>query len=325
MSLAGVATAQQAGILNDFRGVYLDMRRTSDERCAMVMDMGKTSNKRTEKRAYGLGAGHARYRPYGEPARFDSLEFRGLETTNHIYEFGTDWEIYDREDDLTQSIPEHVAEGGRSLALVEERAIFDFINGTTMATGGVLPYVPNAADGLPTFSGSARFGHANGNIISGFATTDVTTVRTGVYAADRRFREFTLRGQPMFKDNVLDGPMLVIYSAADNLVFAEAFNLPVIPSAAGTASQSNILRAQLGGKEYTLWCTTRMNAGEMVTALVNSPTKPLFRQTRTAVKPRVGNDGTSDTTSLKRKEWAHWERRAGFGSTEPYGWIKHVA
>ena len=308
---------QQAGLLADHRDAFLNTRRTSDPKVSMIMDLGLSSDKRVETRAYYTAAPHAQFRQYGDPVnegQFDSVKW---DTVNYIYDLRLSWSKYDREDDLTQSLTDQARTGGESLAGSPERALFDFIN----ASASFLPNVTNASDGLAAYSASTRFETAGGNIVAGQTFATSSGVRIAMYAAHERFRDFKARGQPLHPEPVLDSSMLVIYSNADNLAFAEAFNLPIVTSASGNAGISNILQAQLGGRTYTLWETSRLAAGISVVTLSGAK-KPFFMQTRTNMVEAFGDEGNSDDARLTGREYVQWEQRMGFNAGVMYGSIK---
>lgn len=319
MSVNSVNT-QQAGLLADHRDAFLNTRRASDPKVSQIMDLGLSSDKRVETRAYYTAAPHAQFRAYGDPVnegQFDSVKW---DTVNYIYDLRLSWSKYDREDDLTQSLQDQARTGGESLAGSPERALFDFINGTA----AFMPNVTNASDGLPAYSASTRFETAGGNIVSGTSFATAAGIRAAIYAAQARYRDFKARGQPLHPEPVLDSPMLVIYSNADNLAFAEAFNLPIVESSSGNAGISNILQAQLGGRTYTLWETSRLGAGVAVTALSGAK-QPFFMQTRTNMVEAYGDEGNSDDARLTGREYVQWEQRSGFGAGVMYGTIKLTA
>ncbi|RLB44667.1 MAG: hypothetical protein DRH30_00885 [Deltaproteobacteria bacterium] len=308
---------QQAGLLNDHRDAFLNTRRSSDPKVSMAMDLGLSSDKRVETRAYYTAAPHAQFRAYGDPVnegQFDSVKW---DTPNHIYDLRLSWSKYDREDDLTQSLTEQARTGGASLAGTPERALFDYINGTTL----LMPSLQNASDGLAAYSATTRFETAGGNIEAGHSFASSSGVRIAIYAAHNRFRQFKARGEPLHPEPVLDSSMLVIYSSADNLTFAEAFNLPVVDNASGNAGISNILQAQLGGRIYTLWETSRLPAGTCVVFLSGAK-KPFFMQTRTNMVESYGDDGNSDDARGTGREYVQWEQRQGFGAGVMFGTIK---
>lgn len=308
---------QQAGLLNDHRDAWMNTRRTSDPKLSLIMDLGLTSDKRVESRAYHTAPPHAQFRNYGDPVnegQFDSVKW---DTPNHIYDLRLSWSKYDREDDQTQSLTDLAREGGKSLAGVPERALFDQINGTT----NVLPFVQNASDGIAAYSASTRYETSGGNIVASQSFASANGVTAAVYATHNRFRQFKSRGEPLHAEPVLDSPMLVIYSSADNLVFAEAFNQPIVSNSSGNAGVSNLLQAQIGGRTYYLWETSRLAAGTAVTCLTGAK-KPFFKQTRTPLSESYGDEGNSDDARNTGREYVQWESRDGYGAGVMFGSCK---
>ena len=110
----------------------------------------------------------------------------------------------------------------------------------------------------------------------------------------------------------------------DNLAFAEAFNLPVIETTSGNASQSNLLRAQIGGRDYILWEEPRMTQGEMVCHLTAGP-KPLYRQTRTPLREKIWSETNDPTSRRYGREGVGWEAREGYGGGTPFATFQATA
>lgn len=306
--IAGNVLAE--GLLADYAGAYANTRRTPDPKVAMVMDLGAASFGRSDTRGYFEAAPHMRHQPMGDPVPEEGMDSKSFQIVNWPYALRIPWHKDDREDDRTGSLRAMAEAGGRSAGLSAERGLFDLLNGTT----SFIPSVPNAADGTAIFSTATRFEVSTGNSLTGFSAASGPAYRSGIYGALSQFRLFKDgKGQPLFTDDQLNQPVLVIGSAVDMAALQEAFHKGLVAYANSTsnAGVDNVL--MLANSNLIFWMTQRVATGVAYVALSGAPVKPFLMQERGKIETAYATAENSDLSRTSQIEYAQWRQRLGFG------------
>lgn len=306
--IAGNVLAE--GLLADYAGAYANTRRTPDAKVAMVMDLGGASYGRTDTRGYFEAAPHMRHVPMGEPMPEEGMDSKSFQIVNYPYGVRVRWHQDDREDDRTGSLRQMAEQAGASAGLAPERALFDLLNGTT----SFIPSVPNAADGTAIFSTSTRFEVSTGNSLTGFSAASGPAYRSGIYGALSQFRLFKDgKGQPLFTEDQLNKPVLVIGSVVDMAAIQEAFHKGLVAYANSTsnAGVDNVLA--LANSNLVFWMTSRVATGVAYVCLSGAPVKPFIMQERTKIQTSYATVENSDESRNTGHEYVQWRQRLGFG------------
>lgn len=307
------------GLSSEYANAYTNTRRASEARMKMIVDMGQSSG-RTTTRGYFEAAPHARYQPQGDPITAEGMASKAFTIVNYPYSLRIDWHKDDREDDRTGSLKTVAQQGGASLGLLPERFLFDYLNDSA----STLPAIGNAADGIALWSASTRFEVATGNslTVSSWSASG-PAARGAIWTGEEQFHLFKDgKGQPLFTDDVLDSPTLIIHAAADMDIFAEALQQGIVAYAnsSSNAGVDNPLMAY--GKKFIPWVTSRIATGTFFMAKTGTPVKPFILQERTAVVESYADDQNSDLSKNTGQEFIQWRQRLGFGAGLPYGLLK---
>ena len=312
-----------AGLRQEMADTYLKVKRESDQRLSLVMDLDLPSDKRQE--IYGF------FRAAPHPDRWDrgdSIPTKGFEALQYTvinYKYGRriSWHIDDREDDQTQTLVEQARNCGRGFAMLPERFFFELLT----STADLLPSIPTCADGAAFFAATAlgtdRFGVANGNLLSGSGVASSTAIRSDFWNAMEQYRLMQDgEGQPLHSDDTVDAGAVVIYNAQNEEVMRETFlqgRTFEEGSVGGAAVTNTILES---GMKVTLWSTQRLTDNDWFVFLKEPPKKAAFMQTRTQLREYYATAETSDRARDTGEEYIQWDRRLGAGLNEPYGCIK---
>lgn len=324
------------GLLNDARDTYTALSREADARLSLVMDTVPTDNRRKDL-AYLEAAPHFEFWRRGESIPKDSMKSVKFEAIAHNFARRVAWHKDDRADDQLQTIMESARMVGASAALNPERIFFDLLLGTT----NFLPAVPNAPDGADFFNATDgasndRFGFSGGNVVTGTGVTAVSDIKSGYYAAIEAFKGFQDgKGQPLFRDDICDGGVVIIFGSANTEIFEEAFiqrrqgmgidTTGAISTAtgvtAGTTPSNVILDAS---RDVTLWGTQRITTNSWYVFLKRSPKKAAFLFEREPLKEfsSLEGDNNGDLTRDTGEEYVQWETRQGGGIHLPYGAVQ---
>jgi hypothetical protein len=311
-----------AGLRAEFADTYAKLKRESDARLSLVMDLNIGSTRRYEPYGYFLASPHAAYWKRGTSIPTKGFASVGFQIYNLNWGRRVPWHKDDIDDDQTGTLMDNARATGRSFALLPERFFFDLMQGTTQT----LPYVPLAPDGVPMFSavdgaGLDRFGATGGNVIAGGGVADPGVIRANYYAAISRAKLFQDgEGQPLHDDQAVDGEWVVIYGAHNTEVFEEAFlQKRVGELTAGTdgvATPTNIVHD--ASRRVRLWGTQRITSDDWFAFMVNAPKKPTFLQTRAALEERFATMDNSDHARNVDEEYIQWKWRGNGGIALPY-------
>ena len=238
---------------------------------------------------------------------------------NHPYSLRVRWHKDDREDDRTGSLREMAQAGGRSHALSPERALFDFLGNSA----SFVPNIPNAADGTALFSSSTRFEVSTGNALTVSSwSASGPAARGALWSGVEQFGLFKDgKGQPLFTDDVLDSPIMVIHAMADLDVVSEALHAGLVAYANSTsnAGVDNVLMS--GGRKFIPWPTQRVSTGTMYLFLTGAPVKPFLMQPRTQIVESYADETNDPESRTTGWEYVQWRQRVGYGIGVVYSMI----
>lgn len=323
------ADALTAGLRSEFITTYRQRYALVRERLSPVMTLGIPSDKFEEIYGYYDSSPHWRRLPRGETIASKPLRAVQYRAKNVDWGIKIEWHKNDREDDQLRDLMTQARSAGEKGALIHERVFFQFLTGVTDPE--LMDSVPNAPDGAAlyatTAAGSARFGVTGGNLLTGSGVATSAAIRADFFNAIEQFRLFQdTEGQPLWDDATLDGGYTVIYGAANEQVFREAFQQArtVQATAAGQASTgaavSNIVLD--AGISVRLWSTQRITDNDWYIFLNASPIKAIFQQEREGIKDYAETMENSDNARRTKIESIQWDARYGYGINIPYQTVK---
>jgi len=325
--LAGATFA--AGILAQALGTYKQQYEVSKNRLGGCMEIDYPSTRREEIYAYMTTPPFLNRWPVGQNMEMGT--FKGVRYTclNHRWAQSVSWNASDLADDQLSSLLLTARQIGQNAAQLNERLFFQVLTGTTDTD--LLPSAtPNAPDGVALYSatdgpGGARFGVSGGNIVTGNVTSGIEC-RTAYWTALGQFRNMQdTQGQPLHDEAVIDGPKILIYGAANEQVFREAFiqnqvagiaDVGTDPSSANIAGVSNLI--QDSNQVPTLWSTQRISDNNSYLFLQNSPIKAIFSQLREPLREQVATMDNSDIARDSGVESVRFWMRSGVSPNLPY-------
>ncbi len=329
------------GLRSEMLGTYRRMYETARDKLARVMTLDLPSTRRTEFHFFWQSAPHMVRWIYGESMPESGFKGVRFNITNVRWGRAISWQADDRADDQTQSLLAQARGLGQSAGQLDERVLFQIMQGTTDAdllTGaGADPGnedtaggVPNAPDGQSLFSTTndgtaARFGATGGNLLTGTVPTAGPTESTGAefrtdyWAVREQFALFQdTAGQPLFNPVALDAEAVLIFAANNWEGMASAFQRSVIPvSSAGVSSET-----MAAGLTPILWPSQRITTDDMFTALTSAEIKAVFSQNRLPVTEVIATMENSDLARQTDEESIRFKMRKGFGVAEPYALIQ---
>ena len=313
------------GLRTEFWDTYAAvMNRNADSRLAKVMDLGVGATNREHDFAYYESAPH-----FAQWKRGGEIPSKGMASINFnvpVYEWGrrVPWLKWDRDDDQTSSLMQVARQAGNSAGLLPERFFFDLIQNAT----NLLPAVPTAPDGAAMFAttagGSNRFGASSGNLLTGTGAT-AAAILTDFYTAIEQFMLFQdTEGQPLFDDDLLSQPFILIHPVQLTEAMDTAF-LQKQQLGDGTAggAKSNVIADT--AKRVELWPSARLtDANDWYLFLGNPPKQATFFLDREGVQEESAllDDNNSDLVRSTAEEYIQWHSRSGAGIALPYGAIK---
>jgi hypothetical protein len=321
-----------AGLRADFAETYKAKYKQVAARLGRIMQLGVPSDKLVELFAYYMSAPHPARWPRGENRRskpFGSVQFS---VQNFDWSSQVEWHENDRNDDQTKSLYTQAQDAGSNFAHLHERIFFQML--LAAADADLLPAIPTAPDGAALFAttagGVARFGATNGNLLPGNGVGTGEVVRTDFWTTVQQFKLFQdTEGQPLWDDATLDGGYTVIYNAANEKIFREAFlqgrtiapvkNVGGSENVGGAAVTNVILES---GLEIILWGTQRITDNDWFVFLNNSPKKATFQLERQALRSIARTMENSDIARESKIESVMWDARYGYGVGLPYQTIK---
>ena len=320
-----------AGIRSEALSTYKRHRRGPDSRLARVMSLGLPSTRRTETYFFYKSAPHIVYWRRNQAIEEKAFGGVAFTVTNKRFARKIPYFRDDARHDQTRDLLAHARGLGESAADLDERIYFQIVNGSSDADH--LPSIPLSPDGHALYSttndgSTPRFGVAGGNILTGSGNVNgvasAAAVRTDFFALLSRFHRFQdTEGQQLFGDNVLTGPIWLVYGSANIEVFIEAFRQEITMATnaapAGVAGVSNSILA--GGLDVRLWSTPKITTNKWLATLENAPMKPVFAQNDEDLREVQYTDQNSQE-ALDYDRWAvSFRMSRGYGIFEPYASI----
>lgn len=305
---------------NEVLTTYRRQYQVIQDRLSLAMALDFSSNKRSEFYFYWEAAPHIGRWAYGDTLPFEGFQGIQFEVQNHRWAKGISWFTDDREDDTTGSLMQQARGLGESAAWLDERVLFQFLNGSTDLD--LVPSIPNAPDGLPIHSTTARFGSADNSTAGTIA--DETNNRAAFWLVMNLWRTMEDgNSQPLLDPNVIDGTKLVIFDSSIEDAFAATFRREQIAVDLGTegAGASDEIRG--AGHKVILWSTSRVEtATEAFYFLGESQLKAVFSQLRSQLQEDTANASNSDIGRIEDKEYLRFKMRKGFGVALPYATVQ---
>lgn len=263
--------------------------------------------------------------------RGDALPESGFKAISYSVE-NLNWakSIGFHEDDLEDiqlSDLRQVARGlAQRAAALPEEVFFQCLSGSSSSR--LLKAIPTAPDGASLYAttagGAARFGVTGGNITTGSGVGASYEVRADLWDSLERFRRFQdTEGQPLLRDDVLDKGITVIYNAANEEVFREAFLQGRTMDSANNPGVTNTILES--GLKITLWSTQRLTDNDWFVFLDGNDDigpKPIFEQVRQA--PRTIDETRENSERARRYKILSTlvDMRSGYGINVPYLTVK---
>lgn len=314
------------GLLSTFADAYRKRYEAMEELLRLVMDMGLPSEGAQELYAYYETAPYPRRWERGSAIPSKAFASKGFSVTNYDYGLEIAWHKNDREDDRTRSLFQQAQMGGRNWGTLLERFFFEMVLGSA----SLLPAVPNAPDGAAVYAatdggGSARFGVTGGNIETGGGVATGAAIRDDFWSAVSRFaRMQDTEGQPLWDKGFLDAGYVVIYGAANEEAFREAFLQGRTAIGANTATSNAAVTNTVleSGVPIKLWSTQRITDNDWFIFATGADHKAVFEQTRQALETHEQNMDNSDLARKTKEESVQWDSRHGIGAFLPYQTVK---
>ena len=319
------AVVTSSDLFRDIQATFLSTYKSlvgQNPKLASCMRLGVPSNKRTER--YGYFESTPTIDRWD---RGDALPESGFKTVAYSVE-NLNWakSIGFHEDDLEDIQLGDLRDVARGLAqraaALPEEVFFQCLTGSSSAR--LLKAIPTAPDGAALYAttagGAARFGATGGNIITGTGVLAAYAVRADLWNALERFRQFQdTEGEPLLRDDILDGGVTVVYGAANEEVFREAFKQSLTMDSANNPGVSNTILES--GLKLTLWSTQRITDNDFFIFVNGADAvgpRPLFEQVRQA--PRTIDETRENSERARRYKILSTlvDMRSGFGVNLPY-------
>jgi len=313
------------GLLTTFSDAYKMRYKKVAARMGSVMELGVPSTHRTEYYGAFNSAPYPRRWDRGTTAVRKAFGSFGWTTTNLVWQNGVEWFEEDLDDEQTRTLFGQAQAAGENFATLHERIFYQMLGALTDAD--LLESVPNAADGSAIFAAS-RFGTTAGNIVSGNGVATAAAVRGDFWTAVEYPRLFQdTEGQPLWDEDILGDTITVTYNADNEEVFREAFLQGRTLESVGTAGTdlaatavTNTIRES--GLNIQLWPTQRIGDNDWFVVFGAAPHKPIYQQSRQALREVIATPQNSDECRSERKNYIQWDARFGYGATVPYQMVK---
>jgi len=322
MAQANLTEALIRGARSEFLDTYKTMIAQSNPLLKNCMTLGLPSDKLSEVYPYFESAPNPRRWVRGEEIPREALTTKSFLVPNYKFGLAVDWFADDEADDQTGGFMGRVREVAERFALLPERIFFQYL--TAGVDADLMPVVPNAADGVALFSatnagGGNRFGVAGGNIVTGSGVATTAAIQTDFYAAMTRFIRFLdTTNQPLWPAELVSRGVTIIYGAANEQVFQQAFLQNFVQGTA--AAPSNVILN--AGHKVTLWSTPRITDNDWFVFLNAPQKKPVFEQVREPLTDNIEDMLNSDLSRRTDNRSIQWKARMGYGIQVPYGCIK---
>lgn len=322
MAQANLTEALIRGARSEFLETYKTMIKEVNPNLKQCMTLGVPSDKISEVYPYFESAPNPKRWARGEDIPAEAFASKSFLVPNFDWGLAIDWHENDEQDDQTGGFMDRVREGATRFALLPERIFFQYL--TAGADADLIPAVPNAPDGVALFSattatGGNRFGVAGGNIVTGGGVATTAAIQTDFWAAVQRFiRMLDTTMQPLWPAELVARGVTIIYGAANEQVFRQAFQQTFV-QATNAATSNVILDA---GMKVNLWSTPRITDNDWFVFLNAAPKKAVFEQVRMPLRDNIEDMLNSDNTRRTKNKRVQWDARFGFGISLPYQAVK---
>lgn len=276
--------------------------------------------------AYWEAPGEARIWPDNQARSYQGMKSQSFTVATRKWQDAIEWNISTKENDRTRTLKQVAAEKGKTFGRIPRRVFFQILLGSTDTD--LLPAVPNAPDGAAFASatdgdGNDRFQLSGGNVETGGGVATVAAIKTDFYQAISRFPRFKNSGGVfVFDESAFDGGFIIYFNPANMEVFADCFKGNLIPSIAGTASQSNTI-TQMYSVELRPSPEITDNDWYVFLRQVPEGKKPMvWTGARPVTETPFGKDTGSDRARDYDVEGYAWDSRWGFGVGLPWACVK---
>lgn len=326
-SLIEAANSTAHGLESTFLRTYQDAVMIPNPTLDWVMERDIPGTGLTHKYFFWNSVPKIRRWPRG--TKIPKKGFKGIQFEVETVDWGEKIEFHynDVQDDRTKSLLPHTRTLASDAQKLDERVFFEMISGTVDAD--LLESVPNAADGTSIFSSSARFGHANGNIVSGTGTT-AALIKDDYYSGLERFALFQdTEGRELFAQGVLEEGVVIAFPVAMLSEFEEAFEqkiqLKIVTNVAanenvGGAGVSNVI--QDARRKVTLWPTQFLTGTDWYMFLKAAPVKPIFSVLVDPMTTLVWDLNNSDEAKETGYLGFGVRMRKAYGAASTFGALK---
>jgi hypothetical protein len=300
-----------------FKDVYSSTLRRSSEKLAKVMELGVPSSHRQETYGYIEAAPHIEL--WIDTIPEEGMGSKTFTVVNHKFGKRIKWKREDRADEMTGSLMTQIEGLAESAGLLDERFFFDLLlAGTT-----ILPATVNAADGAAfhavTAGGADRFGLSGGNVRPGSGVATSAAIRADFWSAVSDMRRYQDgKGQPLHAPEVVDAGVVVIFGAANEEVFREAFRQ--VRTIDGSVQVTNTVGES--GIPVDMWSTARITDNDWFIFFPGVRQKACFVQEREGLEEKFADADVSDVARDQDIEYMQVRIRKSAGIVLPYQSVK---
>jgi hypothetical protein len=314
------------GLRATFADTYRQAIKGIDKRVALYMDMGLPSDKLTEIYGYRESRPYLVRQPKGQAVSRRVFGGKTFEITNYLYSLAIDWYWQDELTDQLHNLFADVKDAAENAAYHAERVFWQLLLSSTDAD--LLPAIPTAPDGAALFAttagGANRFGVSSGNLISGGTVATSALIRTDFYKAIAQLQLFQdTQGQPLHRDDIFERGVHVIYGAANDEVFMEAFKQNITLAVGGATYAAGVSNTVIAAfNNVQLWSTPRITTDDWYVLMGGTPVKPMFEQVLAPYTDNLADFENSDRSRDFNVRSYHIRGMSGYGLNLPYGAIQ---
>lgn len=303
------------GLRTEFVDTYARAIKGAEPFLSKIMDLNVPSNKLSEVYGYFETVPHWKRWQRGEEIPRAGMKAKNFTVINYDWGISVDWHENDEMDDQSHSLVRRVREAAEDAALLPERVFFQILTGGTDAN--LLPTVPNAPDGQALFYGGAntRFGAVGGNSLSTSGVSSTALIQQDFFSAYAQFRKFQdTEGQPLWPAETANRGLLILYNAANEQVFRQAF-MQMFNQGAAAAPSNVIMDSSM---KIQLWPTPRITTNAWYMFMTGVNQKAVFQQVRQAPRDQMEDMLNSDFARRTKIKSMQWDARYGYGVSLPY-------
>lgn len=317
-----------AGLNATFRNTY-KLAYTAFERFVSMFFAEIPSDRLTEPYAYYESAPYPRRWPRGQDRGTSGFRAVSYSVTNKDWEVGVGWHQNDRRYDQLRDLENQARMAASHWATLPLRILAQIQEATT--NYDLLEAIPSAPDGSALYVGTARFGNAAGNIVTGSGVLNAGVVRHDYHAVLQRFTSFLdTQGQPLIDPGIIGQGVLIEYPPPLIEVMRETFlqgqTITQITATGATnlaaanvavAGTSNVILE--AGDRIMLWCNPFLtDVDDWYATLLAAPLKPLVRQISKPIEEHFETMENSDHARRSGEESVWWDTSEGYGVNLPY-------